>query len=132
MTWRARLRDLAEAARVTLLRLVGLAYIAFSILVWGQLLGVSMPFMRDPTLVEGPVRAVAVVLAVMGPVTAVGLWSLASWGQVVWAMTMAVHTLCVMRGWPVSQAPGVVLAFHLACLAAFALAVLARLVANEG
>ena len=130
MTWRERLFDLSEAGRVSLLRLVALAYVAFAIMVWARLLGVDLGFMRPGT--DGPAQAVAVVLAVLCPVTAVGLWSLAAWGQVVWAITMAVHAAAILNGWPLVEEPGIVLTFHIACVTTFALLVLARLVANKG
>lgn len=136
-TWRERLFDLAEAGRTALLRLVGLAFVAATVLVWGQMLGLDMPGMRSGLDggvdggVDGPARSVGVVLAVLCPVTAIGLWSLAPWGQVVWAVTMALHVAAVLQGWVLLHDPSVVLAFHVACLVTFAATVLARLIADR-
>ena len=130
VTWRRRLFDLSEAGRISLLRLVGLAYVGFSVLVWGQLLGIEMPGMvGEPSQVS---RAVGVALAVLGPVVALGLWSLAAWGQVVWAIALTLHVVAIVQDWPVTARPEIALAFHVACVATFAVLVLVRLVANKG
>ena len=129
MTWRERLLDLAQAAEVTLLRLVALAYVAFTLAVWAHLLGAAVPGLRAAA--SGPQQAVVVALAVLCPVTAVGLWSLASWGQVIWAGAIAIHVAAVLNGWAIAIEPGALLAFHIACLTTFGAVVLARLVANK-
>lgn len=130
MPWRERVWDLSEAGRTALLRLVGLAYVVFTVLVWGLVMGIDMPGIRAE--ISGSAVTLAVVLAVLCPVTALGLWSLAAWGQVMWAVTMAVHVAAVLNGWTLSAQPGMLLAFHVACVTTFAVAVLARLVANKG
>ena len=72
------------------LRLLGLGFIALSLLYWSLLLGAvdpSLAFEAVPT-----VRQTHLVgMATLAPVAAVGLWSTLSWGRVVWLLTVGVE-----------------------------------------
>ena len=131
MTWSEKAADLANASHVAFLRLLALAYIVFAVFVWGQVIGADLPFVEPLLTLPGPQQATSVILAVMLPVTAMGLWSLQPWGQVVWGLTVTVHIVALLRGWEISAAVGWLLAFHLATLIVFLIVSGARLVANR-
>ena len=131
MTFAQRIARLIGMSRATFLRLLALAFAVFALVVWGQLLGFDLGW----TGLEGTSfdalgqqqRVASVVLAVMLPLSATGLWSLAAWGQVVWGMTITVHVIALARGWEGSAYSDWLLAFHAVTLAVYIVLSLGRL-----
>ncbi|WMS42468.1 hypothetical protein RDV64_20770 [Acuticoccus sp. MNP-M23] len=82
-------RDALWLVQASLMRLVGVAWLAVTVLIWGRLIGYL-----DANLTiawhapEGPWLAV-MVSAVLAPVVSIGLWLAASWGIVVWLAAVA-------------------------------------------
>ncbi len=101
-------RDIVWFAQASLMRLIGVAWLAVTVLIWGRLIGYLD---ADLTIAwhapEGPWMAV-MVSAIMAPVVSVGLWLAASWGIVVWlaATGLGIYALIVAPvgtvplGWP--------------------------------
>ncbi|NKB52000.1 MAG: hypothetical protein GKR97_07220 [Rhizobiaceae bacterium] len=59
------------------------------------------------------------VMAVMLPVACVGLWTTLSWGRVIWFFAVAFQSVSLIRFPDLFQYPGLVLLFHLSCLAIY-------------
>ena len=78
----------AESLLHLFCKVLALVFIAFTIVRWMQIIGVSDPDMRFDTMSNGMRWAIA-YLAVVQPVAALGLWSGLAWGYVVWAMAAA-------------------------------------------
>lgn len=78
-------------AMILLLRILGCAYLALSLWVWGRTIGYwpGEAFRFDTMNV--PSRIYYSLLCVIFPITAVGLWSTLSWGRVVWVIAVFVQ-----------------------------------------
>jgi hypothetical protein len=90
-------RSLIENLGVIFLRMVAIFLIAFALTYWARLTGM---------LPDDPVRfdtmpehwqVAALVMAVILPVAAVGLWGLFPWGVFIWFVAIAIET--AMYGW---------------------------------
>ncbi|MEL6504454.1 MAG: DUF6163 family protein [Pseudomonadota bacterium] len=105
----------------TILRLLALLFLAFSLYTWARAVG----FWPDPQLrfdtMDNPQRIYIAVLAVLSPVTAVGLWTTLSWARVVWFMTIAFQAVMIMWYPTVSAHGGWLIVFHAASLALYLL-----------
>lgn len=102
----------------TFLRLLSLAYVGLTILAWLQLIGYwgEGPQSRFD-LMNTQWKIYIAVLAVLYPVTAVGLWTTLSWGRVIWFMALGFQTIAIMR-FPNSFAVhDFIVLFHLGTLA---------------
>lgn len=86
-----------EIALVWYLRLLALCFIGFAALYWLRVSGFydGANWRYDTMSLQWKIASV--LLSVLMPVAAVGLWSALSWGQVVW--TMAVFTELMMYTW---------------------------------
>ena len=101
------------------IRLLAVVFVGFAILSWLRIIGFfpgdnwRFDTMSDAWKIAGA------VLAVLHPVVAVGLWTLLSWGQVVWVLAIAIEI--TMYG----LFPGffgtnpMLVNFHLGCIAVF-------------
>jgi hypothetical protein len=89
----------AESVLVWLSRIVALYCLLFGVLYWIRLIGVNdgMTWRFDTMPVYW--QAAAVSLAVFFPFAAIGLWMLASWGPVIWAICAVTETV-MYAGFP--------------------------------
>ncbi len=108
-----------ETAFVWFLRLLAICFIGFTVQYWLRVTGYYPgPDWRFDTM-SSSWKIASAMLAVLLPVSAVGLWSALSWGQVVW--TMAVITELIMYSWLPEQFgrnPNVLI-FHLVTIVIF-------------
>lgn len=91
--------SLAETAFAWFLRLVAAYCLLFGVLYWIRLIGFyDGPLWRIDTM---PVywQVAAMTLAVLYPFAAIGLWMLASWGPVIWAICAAAE-ITMYAGFP--------------------------------
>jgi hypothetical protein len=90
---------LAEVILVWLNRVVALYCLLFGVLYWIRLIGLhdGMTWRFDTMPVYW--QAASVSLAVFFPFAAIGLWMLASWGPVVWAICAVTET-AMYAGFP--------------------------------
>ncbi|MEO0636290.1 MAG: DUF6163 family protein [Pseudomonadota bacterium] len=111
-----------------LLRVIALALLVLSAIAWLRLVGVGEVADLDIgvagwrfDLMPTHWRVVVVVMAVLGPVAAVGLWMLSPWGVVLWfALTffqLAIFAVFADR----FEARPALVTFHIICLAVYAL-----------
>lgn len=83
-----------DLALVWFMRLVGLVWVAKSLVYWAILLGVMpgvAPFEEQPLQWQ----AIIVYFAVIDPVAAVGLWLTSTWGGVMWLLAAI---SCILAG----------------------------------
>ncbi len=87
---------IAQLFYTVLMRMLALFFLAYTIQYWMRLIGIfeGAEFRFDTMSPHW--QAMSAILAVLLPVTAVGLWTLVSWGYVVWFITIACQT--VMHG----------------------------------
>jgi len=84
-------RGLIDSLGVVFLRMVAIFLLAFALVYWARLTG-TLPAnpARFDTMPEHW-RIASLVLAVILPVAAVGLWGLFPWGVVVWFAAVAIE-----------------------------------------
>jgi len=83
--------SIVELAHVLLLRCLALFFVFFALQYWLRLIGFyEGPDYQFDTMATHW-KLVAPVLAVLHPVTALGLWGLFSWGPVIWFVTIAIE-----------------------------------------
>ncbi|MEL6966817.1 MAG: DUF6163 family protein [Pseudomonadota bacterium] len=120
------------------LRVVSLVFLGLTVLVWASAVGYegfqNVPYALPPfTGQSAPQQVFIIVMAVLYPVTAVGLWSTLSWGRVVWISAILLQVVMGMLYLnPPMRADGLVF-FHLTAVALyFTLALVRRVIANRG
>jgi len=111
--------SLAEAGFVWFLRLLSLCFIGFTTLFWLRVSGYYPGSNWRFDTMSPQWQTASAILTVLLPISAVGLWSTLSWGQVVW--TLAVTTELVMYSWfpqYFGSNPAIIW-FHLATIAIY-------------
>ena len=84
-------RTLTEILYVVFLRLIAIACFWFGLQYWAMLVGYSLDGLARFDLLNLPWKVAASSLAVLFPVSALGLWLTVSWGPVLWAIAAAVQ-----------------------------------------
>jgi len=108
-----------ETAFGIFLRLLSLAFLGFTLAIWALAVGFSAtPEMRFDTM-STQMRTYVAVLAVLHPVTCVGLWTTLSWGRVVWLMAVAFQLGFLFTNPGVFGDPRLAVVFHLGCIAIY-------------
>lgn len=82
-----------EASFRLFIRLVAIACLIAGLQYWGRLIGYSDGGLSRFDLVASHWQFASAALAVLLPVTAVGLWMQVSWGPVLWVVTAGAETL---------------------------------------
>ena len=114
-----RYEELLETAFGIFLRLLSLAFLGFTLATWALAVGFSTaPDMRFDTM-SAQMRTYVAVLAVLHPVTCVGLWTTLSWGRVVWFMAVAFQVGFLFTNPGVFGDPRFAVTFHLGCIAIY-------------
>jgi len=114
-----RYEERLETAFGIFLRLLSLAFLGFTLATWALAVGLSAsPDMRFDTM-STQMRTYVAVLAVLHPVTCVGLWTTLSWGRVVWFMAVAFQIGFLFTNPSVFDDPRLAVAFHLGCIAIY-------------
>lgn len=90
---------LVETLQVWLCRIVAIYCLLFGVLYWVRLVGIHDGLSWRFDTMPAYWQAVSSSLAVFFPFAAVGLWMLASWGAVVWAIC-AVTEVVMYAGFP--------------------------------
>ncbi len=90
-------RTMAEIAFVWFLRLLAFCFIGFTLIYWMRVSGYYQGANWRFDTMSPPWQTASAILSVLMPVSAVGLWSTQSWGQVVW--TLSVFTEIIMYAW---------------------------------
>lgn len=109
----------AEALFNTFLRLMAIAFFAFSIQTWLSAVGFWEGAQFRFDTMSTTLKIYTAVLLVLQPVTSVGLWTTQSWGRVVWFLAIGFQTVAIMRfGGDVIASTWLIL-FHLASLALY-------------
>ncbi len=100
------------------LRLLSLAYVGLTILAWLQLIGYwgEGPQSRFD-LMTTQWKIYIAVLAVLYPITAVGLWTTLSWGRVIWFLALGFQTVAILRFPDAFAVHDFIVLFHLGTLA---------------
>ncbi|MEM6761365.1 MAG: DUF6163 family protein, partial [Pseudomonadota bacterium] len=81
-------RDILRIAQAVVMRLMALAWLVGTVVVWGRLVGyLEGSLTLAWHAAEGP-WLVALAAAILGPVVTVGLWLGSSWGLVIWASAL--------------------------------------------
>ena len=102
------------------LRLLSLVFVGLTILAWLQLIGYWGEGPQDRfDLMSTPWKIYISVLAVLYPVTAVGLWTTLSWGRVIWFLAMGFQIVAIMRFPDSFAVHDIVIFFHLGTLAIY-------------
>jgi hypothetical protein len=103
------------------LRLVAASCIWFALNYWAMLIGFSHGGAGRFDLLSPEWRAAATALAVVYPVSALGLWLLVSWGPVVWVVAAAIE-IAMYEFYPASfGARPLLLVLHAAVAVTFVL-----------
>jgi len=84
-------QSLAETGFAWFLRAVALYCLLFGVLYWVRLIGIYPGDLWRFDLMPVHWQIAAIVLAVLYPFAAIGLWMLASWGPVVWVVCAAIE-----------------------------------------
>ncbi len=102
----------------TFLRLLSLTFVGLTILAWLQLIGYWGAGAQSRfDLMNTPWKIYIAVLAVLYPVTAVGLWTTLSWGRVIWFMAIGFQIIAIMRFPDSFGGHDFIVLFHLGTLA---------------
>jgi len=101
----------------TFLRLLALVFVGLAILAWIHMIGYWEGTQFRFDIMSTPWKIYTAVLAVLYPVTAVGLWTALSWGRVVWFLAIGFQILAIFY-YPASFAVHeIIVFFHLGSLA---------------
>lgn len=92
-------RSLLDIGFMLFLRLVALACLLFGIQYWGHLTGYLLEGRARFDLLNLPWKVAGASLAVLFPVSALGLWLTSSWGPVVWVIA-AGGQIVMYTVWP--------------------------------
>ncbi|MEO0496929.1 MAG: DUF6163 family protein [Pseudomonadota bacterium] len=111
-----------------LLRVISMVLLVLSAIAWLRLVGVGEVADLDIgvrgwrfDLMPNHWRVVTLVMAVLGPVAAMGLWMLSSWGVVLWlALTFFQLAIFAVFADRFEARPALVV-FHLICVGSFLL-----------
>lgn len=108
-----------DLANTIFLRIVAICFMVFAAQYWMQLSGISNSGIMRFDLLPSPWKVAAVTLAILHPITALGLWGLFSWGIAIWTINIAVQVL--MHGFfpEVFGANVLLLVFHGVTFASF-------------
>lgn len=94
------------------LRIVALVFLALSLQIWAQAIGLwPDTSLRFDTMTNAQ-RIYTAVLAVLHPVTAVGLWTTMSWARAVWFLTIGFQTIIIMQFVVALGLGGWIIIFH--------------------
>ncbi len=101
------------------LRLLAMCFVALTIYYWLRISGYYPGADWRFDTMSTPWKIASAILAVLLPVSAAGLWSTLSWGQVVWIMAIIIELL--MYNWFTDYyGPNVpITTFHLATIAIY-------------
>jgi len=109
----------AEIGFVWFLRVLAICFIGFTMLYWLRVSGYYQEANWRFDTMTTPWKTASALLSVLLPISAVGLWSTQSWGQVIW--TLSVFTEMVMFTWlpgEFGSNPAIV-SFHFATIAIY-------------
>ena len=103
------------------LRLLAIVFFAAAIYVWLRAIGYWQGAENRFDTMELPLQIYTAVMAVMLPVTSVGLWTTLPWGRVIWFFAIAFQSVSLLRFPELFQYPAAILMFHFLCLALYVL-----------
>ncbi|MBL4598308.1 MAG: hypothetical protein JKY82_11915 [Rhizobiaceae bacterium] len=126
------LHSLLETLYIVFLRGVALVFVYFALQYWMRLIGIyDGPDYQFDTMAEHW-RVAAAVLAVLLPITALGLWGLFSWGPVVWIFAICIEVGMHMGLPQLFGEQQMLMLFHAICLMVFlVLQVAKRFIVNK-
>ena len=114
-----RLLERLDFAFAIFLRLLSAVFLVFTLLTWSWAVGYSdAPQIRFDTM-TAQTRIYVAVLAVLHPVTCVGLWTTLPWGRVVWMMAIAFQLGFLFTNPGAFGDPRWLAVFHLGCVAIY-------------
>lgn len=108
-----------ELAFSVFLRILSVVFLAFTLYTWSLAVGYSDSSVTRFDTMTAQMRTYVAVLAVLHPVTCVGLWTTLSWGRVVWFISVAFQLGFLFTNPSIFGDPRWVVAFHLGCVAIY-------------
>lgn len=100
-------------------RCLSLAFFVFSVITWALAVGIwEGDNFRFDTMSQS-MKVYIAVLAVLNPVTCVGLWTTLPWGRVIWFMAIGFQCTFLFRLPGAIEGETIIIAFHMVCLAIY-------------
>lgn len=124
--------NLIDFLTIIFFRMVALFLLVFALQYWVQVLGLNNSANTRFDLMPEHWQIASVILCVILPIAAVGLWGRFSWGPIVWIMVIATEVVMYFSLPHLFGFNNPVLIFHLITIAIFAFFfVLQRLIGNK-
>lgn len=100
-------------------RFLSLIFFVLSIVTWAWAVGIwEGANFRFDTMPKS-LKIYVAILAVLNPVTCVGLWTTLPWGRVIWFMSIGFQCTFLFRLPDIIQGSHWIIVFHLGCLALY-------------
>jgi len=110
---------LFETAFNWFIRLLAIAFVGFTLMSWVRVIGYFPGSEYRFDTMSEHWKIAGAILAVLHPVAAVGLWTLLPWGQVVWALAIAIEVSMYTWFSSLFGTNPLLVYFHLACIAVY-------------